>query len=104
MYISGSSASSWSARINVFPFASRCREVEQDVATLKAQLVEKQAVQTENERLKLQLESALAHDQMEQRKAGEDRSEAAHTHTHISTYIEVLKFVKYEPFWGRGFW
>ncbi|XP_036977972.1 optineurin isoform X2 [Acanthopagrus latus] len=55
----------------------RCREVEQDVATLKAQLVEKQAVQTENERLKLQLESALAHNQMEQRKAGEDRNNLA---------------------------
>lgn len=52
----------------------RCREVEQDVATLKAQLVEKQAVQTENDRLKLQLESTLAQSQMEQRKAGEDRN------------------------------
>ena len=57
------------------------------MATLKAQLVEKQAVQTENERLKLQLESALAHNQMEQRKAGEDRSEAAHTHTHTLAHI-----------------
>lgn len=56
-------------------FPSRCREVEQDVATLKAQLVDKQAVQTENERLKLQLDSMQAQSQLEQRKAGDDRSE-----------------------------
>lgn len=53
---------------------SRCREVEQDVATLKAQLVEKQTVQTENNRLKLQLESVEAQCKVEQRKAGEERS------------------------------
>ncbi|XP_044042346.1 optineurin [Siniperca chuatsi] len=55
----------------------RCREVEQDVATLKAQLVEKQAVQAENDRLKLQLDSMQAQNQMEQRKAGEDRNNLA---------------------------
>lgn len=55
----------------------RCREVEQDVATLKAQLVEKQAVQSENDRLKLQLDSMQAQNQMEQRKAGEDRNNLA---------------------------
>lgn len=54
---------------------SRCREVEQDVATLRAQLVEKQTVQTENNRLKLQLESVEAQCKVEQRKAGEERSE-----------------------------
>lgn len=43
--------------------------------TLKAQLVEKQAVQSENDRLKLQLDSMQAQSQMEQKKAGEERSE-----------------------------
>ncbi|KAM4712201.1 optineurin isoform 2-T2 [Anableps anableps] len=52
----------------------RCREVEQDVATLKAQLVEKQAVQSENDRLKLQLGSLQAQGQMEQKKADEERN------------------------------
>lgn len=52
--------------------------MEQDVATLKAQLVEKQAVRSENDRLKLQLDSMQAQNQMEQRKAGEERSEATY--------------------------
>ncbi|KAK9525451.1 hypothetical protein VZT92_016157 [Zoarces viviparus] len=51
----------------------RCREVEQDVVTLKAQLVEKQAVQSENDRLKLQVDSMQAQSQIEQRKAAEER-------------------------------
>ncbi|XP_043964491.1 optineurin isoform X2 [Gambusia affinis] len=55
----------------------RCREVEQDVATLKAQLLEKQAVQAENERLKLQLGSLQAQGQLEQKKADEDRNSLA---------------------------
>uniref|UniRef100_A0A665U4J0 Optineurin n=1 Tax=Echeneis naucrates TaxID=173247 RepID=A0A665U4J0_ECHNA len=55
----------------------RCRDVEQDVATLKAQLVEKQAVQSENDRLKLQLDSMQAQSQMEQKKAGEERNTLA---------------------------
>ncbi|XP_028256297.1 optineurin [Parambassis ranga] len=55
----------------------RCREVEQDVATLKAQLLEKQTVQSENERLKLQLGSMQAQGQLEQRKAGEERNNLA---------------------------
>ncbi|XP_059182330.1 optineurin [Centropristis striata] len=55
----------------------RCREVEQDVATLKAQLVEKQAVQSENDRLKLQVDSMQAQSQLEQRKAGEERNNLA---------------------------
>ncbi|XP_070784960.1 optineurin [Enoplosus armatus] len=55
----------------------RCREVEQDVATLRAQLVEKQAVQSENDRLKLQLDSMQSQNQMEQRKAGEERNNLA---------------------------
>ncbi|XP_054911746.1 optineurin [Poeciliopsis prolifica] len=55
----------------------RCREVEQDVATLKAQLLEKQAVQAENERLKLQLGSLQAQGQLEQKKADDDRNNLA---------------------------
>ncbi|XP_053270604.1 optineurin [Pleuronectes platessa] len=52
----------------------RYREVEQDVATLRAQLVEKQVVQSENDRLKLQLDSMQAQSLMEQKKAGEERN------------------------------
>ncbi|XP_029016266.1 optineurin isoform X2 [Betta splendens] len=55
----------------------RCREVEQDVVTLKAQLVEKQAVQAENDRLKLQLDSMHTQTQIEQKKADEDRNTLA---------------------------
>ncbi|KAM7377981.1 hypothetical protein PAMA_013068 [Pampus argenteus] len=55
----------------------RCRDVEQDVVTLKAQLVQKQAVQTENDRLKLQLDSMQAQSLMEQRKAEEERNNLA---------------------------
>lgn len=55
----------------------RCREVEQDVATLKAQLVEKQTVQSENDRLRLQLDSMHAQSLVEQRKAGEERTNFA---------------------------
>uniref|UniRef100_A0A672J4K1 Optineurin n=1 Tax=Salarias fasciatus TaxID=181472 RepID=A0A672J4K1_SALFA len=73
----------------------RCREVEQDVATLKSQLVEKQAVQAENERLKLQLGSMQAQVALEQRKAEEERSTHTltatntHTHTHTLHYLRV---------------
>ncbi|XP_075932190.1 optineurin isoform X2 [Anarhichas minor] len=56
-----------------FCLVARCREVEQDVVTLKAQLVEKQAVQSENDRLKLQVDSMQAQSQMEQRKAADER-------------------------------
>ncbi|XP_035604720.2 optineurin-like isoform X1 [Oncorhynchus keta] len=52
----------------------RCRDVERDVVTLKAQLVEKQEVQNENDRLKLQVDSMKAQSQLEQRKAGEERT------------------------------
>ncbi|XP_041728301.2 optineurin isoform X1 [Coregonus clupeaformis] len=52
----------------------RCRDVEQDVVTLKAQLVEKQEVQSENDRLKLQVDSMKAQGQLEQRTAGEERT------------------------------
>ncbi|XP_071756698.2 protein mono-ADP-ribosyltransferase PARP12-like [Centroberyx gerrardi] len=52
----------------------RCREMEQEVATLQAQLVEKQ---TENDRLKLRLDSMQEQSQAEERKAGEDGNNLA---------------------------
>ncbi|XP_034019308.1 optineurin [Thalassophryne amazonica] len=55
----------------------RCREVEQDVVTLRAQLVDKQAVQSENDRLKLQLDSMQAQSLMEQKKVGRSRNNLA---------------------------
>ncbi|XP_061109083.1 optineurin isoform X2 [Conger conger] len=48
----------------------RCRSMEKDVAMLKAQLVEKLQVQTDNQRLKLQLENMI---KMQQRKTGDER-------------------------------
>ncbi|KAF6716908.1 Optineurin [Oryzias melastigma] len=55
----------------------RCRELEQDTATLKAQLVEKQAVQSENDRLKLQLGSMQTQNLVEQKKAEDERTNLA---------------------------
>ncbi|XP_061617240.1 optineurin isoform X2 [Phyllopteryx taeniolatus] len=55
----------------------RCREVENDVAALKAQLADQQAVKTENEQLKLRLESMHAQSLIVQKKAGEERSNLA---------------------------
>ncbi|KAK5849108.1 hypothetical protein PBY51_008776 [Eleginops maclovinus] len=52
----------------------RCREVEQDVVTLKAQLADKQEVLSENDRLKLQVDSMQAQNQLEQRKTGEEKN------------------------------
>lgn len=54
------------------------------MATLKAQLVEKQAVQTENDRLKLQLNSMQAQSLMEQRKTAEEKSEKTQAYIHIN--------------------
>ncbi|XP_061770585.1 optineurin-like [Nerophis ophidion] len=54
-----------------------CHLLEQRVDTLRAQLEDKQAVQAENHRLKLQLDSMQTHTLMEQRKAGEERSNLA---------------------------
>lgn len=51
------------------------------MVTLKAQLGEKQAVQTENDRLKLQLDSMQAQSLIEQRKAGEERSVGTQIYT-----------------------
>ncbi|CAL1568712.1 unnamed protein product [Knipowitschia caucasica] len=53
----------------------RCREVEQDVVTLKAQLVDRHTVQSENERLKLQIDSMQAQSLVELRKAGDARND-----------------------------
>ncbi|XP_057711132.1 optineurin [Corythoichthys intestinalis] len=55
----------------------RCREVEHEAAILKAELVDRQAVKTENERLKLQLDSVQTQSLMVQKKAGEERSNLA---------------------------
>ncbi|XP_061662721.1 optineurin isoform X1 [Syngnathoides biaculeatus] len=52
----------------------RCHEVENDTAVLKAQLGDKHAVKTENEALKLQIESMHAQSLIAQKKAGEERS------------------------------
>lgn len=43
--------------------------------------MEKQAVQSENDRLKLQIDSVQAQNRIEQKKAGEDRLETTHTQT-----------------------
>ncbi|XP_077399944.1 optineurin [Vanacampus margaritifer] len=55
----------------------RCRELENDVATLKALLEDTQAVKLENEQLKLQLNSMQAESLIVQMKAGEERSNLA---------------------------
>lgn len=61
------------------------------MAALKAQLVEKQTVQAENHRLKLQLDSMEAQCRLEQRKAGEDRSETPQQRFHTCTESLVDK-------------
>lgn len=61
------------------------------MVTLKAQLVEKQAVQSENDRLKLQLDSIHTQTQIEQKKAGEDRLEG--TNRQITyRHVQVMYF------------
>ncbi|XP_068611130.1 optineurin [Brachionichthys hirsutus] len=74
----------------------RCREVEQDVVTLKAQLVEKQAVQSENDRLKLQLESVHAQNQVEQRRTGEERNTLAQLKDAYTKLFEDYRELKAE--------
>ncbi|XP_077565644.1 optineurin [Stigmatopora nigra] len=51
----------------------RCREMEHDTTILKAELVDREVVKTENEKLKLQLESMQTQSLMLQKKAGADR-------------------------------
>ncbi|KAJ8006904.1 hypothetical protein DPEC_G00112050 [Dallia pectoralis] len=74
----------------------RCRDVEQEVGTLRAQLVEKQAVQSENDRLKLQLESMQAQNLMEQRKAGEDRTNLTQLKDAYTKLFEDYNMLKQE--------
>ncbi|XP_015207950.1 optineurin isoform X2 [Lepisosteus oculatus] len=52
---------------------NKCREIEQDLSTLRAQLVDKQKVQNESDKLKLQLESMQSVGKMEQRKMEEEK-------------------------------
>ncbi|XP_036373763.1 optineurin isoform X1 [Megalops cyprinoides] len=55
----------------------RCRDMEQNLAMLQAQLVEKQQVQAENERLKLQLDSMQSVSKMEQKRAEDEKKNLA---------------------------
>ncbi|XP_058482321.1 optineurin [Solea solea] len=74
----------------------KCRDVEQDVTTLRAQLVEKQAVQSENDRLKLQLDSMQAQSQLEQKKAGEERNNLAQLKDAYTKLFEDYNEIKEE--------
>lgn len=49
--------------------------MEQDLGTLKTQLGEREQLQAENDRLKVQLESTQAANKLEQKKVQEERSE-----------------------------
>ncbi|KAJ8261781.1 hypothetical protein GJAV_G00158330 [Gymnothorax javanicus] len=51
----------------------RSRSMEQDLATLRAQLVDKQQVQAENQKLKIHVESLQSKMKMEQKKAEDER-------------------------------
>ncbi|XP_061124277.1 optineurin isoform X1 [Syngnathus typhle] len=55
----------------------RCHEMENDVAALRAQLVDTQAVKSQNEKLKVQLDSIKAQSLMVQKRSGEERSNLA---------------------------
>lgn len=55
----------------------RCKDQEQDLGTLRTQLGERQQMQAENDRLKIQLESMQAANKLEQRKAQEERNNLA---------------------------
>ncbi|CAL8242532.1 unnamed protein product [Merluccius merluccius] len=72
----------------------RCREVEQDIVTLQAQLVAKQAVQTENERLRLQVESLHAQSQLEQKKSMEERNDLCQLKEAYTKLFEDYEEVK----------
>ncbi|XP_072529035.1 optineurin [Salminus brasiliensis] len=52
----------------------RCKDQEQDLGTLRTQLGERQQIQAENDRLKVQLDSMQAANKLEQRKAQEERN------------------------------
>lgn len=51
----------------------RCKELEQDRSTLKTQLGDKQKVQTENESLKVQMDSLHAAVKLEQKKTQDEK-------------------------------
>ncbi|XP_066561127.1 optineurin isoform X2 [Amia ocellicauda] len=51
----------------------RCRDMEQDLSTLRAQLLDKQQVQNENEKLRLQVDSMQAVSKLEQRQIEEEK-------------------------------
>ncbi|XP_060759395.1 optineurin isoform X2 [Neoarius graeffei] len=55
----------------------RCKELEQDLGTLKTQLGEREQLQAENDRLKVQLESMQSASKLEQKKAQEERNDLA---------------------------
>lgn len=57
--------------------------------------MEKQAVQSENDRLKLQIDSVQAQNRIEQKKAGEDRLEKMHTQTRINRKSDCLILKEY---------
>ncbi|XP_072311074.1 optineurin [Eucyclogobius newberryi] len=74
----------------------RYREVEQDVATLRAQLVDRQTVQAENDRLKLQLDSMQAQSLVEQRKVGEEKNNFAQLKDAYTKLFEDYNEIKEE--------
>ncbi|TRY55447.1 hypothetical protein DNTS_004882 [Danionella cerebrum] len=51
----------------------RCKDQEQNLSTLKTQLVDKQKVQAENDRLKVQIESLQAAVKLEQKKTLDEK-------------------------------
>ncbi|KAM9467474.1 optineurin isoform 1-T3 [Clarias gariepinus] len=55
----------------------RCKELEQDLCTLKTQLGEREQLQAENDRVKVQLESMQAANKLEQKKVQEERTAMA---------------------------
>ncbi|XP_022527531.2 optineurin [Astyanax mexicanus] len=55
----------------------RCKDQEQDLGTLRTQLGERQQMQAENDRLKVQLESMQSANKLEQRKAQDERNNLA---------------------------
>lgn len=52
---------------------ARCHDLEQDLSTLRAQLVKKQEVQYQNETLKLQMDSLQSMSKMEQMKTEDEK-------------------------------
>ncbi|XP_064198625.1 optineurin isoform X1 [Anguilla rostrata] len=74
----------------------RCRDMEQELTMLRAQLVEKQQVQTENRRLRLQLESVQTSIQVEQKNAEDERSNVAQVKDEYIKLLEDYNALKQE--------